>query len=852
MRIYLRSDFMNTAIVKKIAIISSILIAIILISIGCNFITRDHPDPTISNPDGTFLTYGNVTVTRGELYDRVKVLEGVNHLMNYIDERLLETYIDNVTATEVEEELQNLKFGNRTQEEIDALTEEELEDIENNYRLTLTMAGFNYQDEAEVDRFLRLAIAKRQVTIEQLIADIDANEDTTFQDELVAYYEENYRGDAIAIELIFQSSTEYERVLRHFNLVPSYEGGIGLYFGEDPLSSVAREDLDETNTQLLSRDEVFTYYIKLYNYLYPYREALDENLTVSDTASFSAEYFNFNFNDMRETSAQASQAVYLFDSLKLDDEDTLSYAVRDRQYTQMTGNTTLRSMIFKISQEDLADFDTLDQAVQDEIEEAFIDSLVNEQRVNAKMVSLRAENGLKIHDNLLALNYDNNFDQETYEENDSETVIATLDGFTVTADDLFTYMIRRVGAMHAVELYKENKLIDSVHFEDLYGSNRDFDQNNSQLMKDHREIILQERQNFGNGAYTWYGFSPQNYEWREFLYLYYGFASDNDLVRWLVMQNLLKYIAYPNIDYGRAIPYVEEQFDNYFSLRVEHILVYIDMDRDLQPDDFNEFIDGLDETELTTYNFLKAQLETELINAVEGGLSLTQVVNEYNNALRSTDPSDDDFSKWAQFKNYGFMIKTENLSAENNDLTYRTTTGYVDAFVENLQRIYADYSLEENNEATTYLDDRIFTTEFGLHLVNARKGTNFEKPSAAFDNADGEYDAVWENDSDVPSIEQMEAWAAREFDKLENQGQTDIEIPESVDTALRLYFGPHHNRMYNNPNQNTDFFGSLVTINELIANDVSFTAEDDHLQVRLVALVELYESLIYPEIETNE
>ncbi|MFP4286320.1 MAG: hypothetical protein ACLFRI_01365 [Candidatus Izemoplasmataceae bacterium] len=843
---------MNTAIVKKIAIISSILIAIILISIGCNFITRDHPDPTISNPDGTFLSYGSVTVTRGELYERVKVLEGVNHLMNYIDERLLQPYIDNVTETEVEEELEKLKFGNRTEEEIEALTEDELEDIENNYRLTLTMAGFNYQDEEEVNRFLRLAIAKRAVTIEQLIADIDANESSDFEAELLNYYEENYRGDAKAIELIFNSSTEYERVLRHFNLVPSYEGGIGLYFGEDPLSSVAREDLDETNTELLDRDDVFSYYIKIYNYIYPYRDALDENLTVNDVDSFTADYFNFNYNDLLNSSYGASQAAYLFDSLKLDDEDTLSYAVRDRQYTQMQGNTSLRSMVFKIAQEDLEAFDTLDQTTQDEIEEEFIDSLISDERINAKMVSLREENGLKIHDNLLALNYDNNFDQDTYEESESATIIATLDDFTVTADELFTYMTRRVGAMHTVELYKENDLIDSQYFEDLYGSNRNFDQNNSQLMKDHREIILSERQNFANGAYTYYGFSPENYEWREFLYLYYGFASDNDLVRWLVMQNLLKYIAYPNIDYGQAIPYVEEQYDNYFSLRAEHILIYIDQDRDLVPDDFEEFIDGLDEDGLDTYNFLKAQLENELINAVEGGLSLTQVVNEYNNALRSSNASDDDFSVWAQFKNYGFMIKTENLSADDNDLTYRTTGDYVDSFVENLQRIYNDYSLEENSDASTYLDDRVFTTEFGLHLVNARKGTNFEKPSALFENTDGEYDSVWENDSDMPSIEQMEAWAAREFDKLENNGETNIEIPESVDTALRLYFGPHHNRMYNNPNQNTDFFGSLVTITELQDNNVTFTAEDDHLQQRLEALRELYESLVYPEIKNND
>ncbi|MFU8785904.1 MAG: hypothetical protein ACNA7U_01550 [Candidatus Izemoplasmataceae bacterium] len=844
---------MSTAIVKKIAIIASILIAIILLSVGCNFITRERPNPNISNPDGSFITYGNITITREALYNRVKVLEGVNHLLNYVDEILLADYIDAVTQEELDKELLIIKFGTDDLEKIDEFTEAELEEIEKNYRLTLTMAGFNHEDDEEVDRFIRLAIAKRNLAIDQFIADLDANEETSFAEELKDYYEKNYRGDAIAIELIFNSATEYERVLRHHNLVPSYQGGIGLYFGETPLANVARENLNDTNTRKLEIEEVFSYYIILYNYLYPYRDALDETLVMEDLDAFTADYFNFNYNEMRKTNVASSQATYLFDTLKLDDDTALNYAIRDRQYTQASGNTGFRSMIFKLSQEELVDFDELDEETRDDIEDKFVKSLVNQNRINQTIVNLRKESGFKIHDTLLAMSYDavSNATSTYYEENRDKTILASFDDFEVTVDDFFGYMVRRVGALHAIELYKEGDLIQGEHFEALYGSNRNFSQNNSQLMKDHRAIIQAERQNFASGAYMWYGFSPQQYTWREFLYLYYGFASDEDLVQWLVMQNLLKYLAFPNIDFERAIPYVNEQHENYFSLRVEHIVIFVDFDRDLAPDDFEEYLEGLDESGLTTYNFLKAQLETLLLQAVEDGQSLQQIVTEYNSALRGTNASDDDFSKWAMFKNYGFRLKFENLSTDNQDLNYLNTGNFVESYVENLQRIYEAYSQEENKDAATHLDDRIFTTQFGLHLVRARKGTNFVQPSAAFENENGTHDSVWENDSDIPSVQQMEAWAAREFDKLQNQGVTTIPIPESVDTALRTYFGPYHNRMYNNPQENTDFFGNLITIQTLMDANGEFSMENAHLQNRLLALKDLYEMLVFPDIKED-
>ncbi len=117
-------------------------------------------------------------------------------------------------------------------------------------------------------------------------------------------------------------------------------------------------------------------------------------------------------------------------------------------------------------------------------------------------------------------------------------------------------------------------------------------------------------------------------------------------------------------------------------------------------------------------------------------------------------------NEWAEFKQYGFRIMTENLSVESS-LNNINSEGFDDAFEASLKRVYDAYVIEKENsieDITEYLDTQVTVTSFGIHLILATEGTGFEQPSAAYDPLD-DPDVVYsdgsENASDVPNEAQV-------------------------------------------------------------------------------------------------
>lgn len=70
--------------------------------------------------------------------------------------------------------------------------------------------------------------------------------------------------------------------MRLFNLV-SKDGQLKLYTGDTPLSQVPNSSLNDTNTQVLSDEEILQTFIRLYNYVYSgYRTEISEDATYED------------------------------------------------------------------------------------------------------------------------------------------------------------------------------------------------------------------------------------------------------------------------------------------------------------------------------------------------------------------------------------------------------------------------------------------------------------------------------------------------------------------------------------------------------------------------------------------
>lgn len=104
------------------------------------------------------------------------------------------------------------------------------------------------------------------------------------------------------------------------------------------------------NTSTLTNDEVLTYYIKMYNYIYgEYRDTLDENATLNDLLALNNEYFDFDFETVNDQSQ--ALATYMFSTVS---------GLNDKVYTAEPHNVgDYTYMVYKLSEGTKVDLKSL-------------------------------------------------------------------------------------------------------------------------------------------------------------------------------------------------------------------------------------------------------------------------------------------------------------------------------------------------------------------------------------------------------------------------------------------------------------------------------------------------------------
>ncbi|MFW6298828.1 MAG: hypothetical protein ACOC14_04020 [Bacillota bacterium] len=850
---------MDPKLIKRGAIVLSIIVLVIVLSVACNAFQNNDTTPALSDKDGVFMNYDGHDVTNEDLYDKIKSMDGLAHLKNYIDRELLNDYIDDVEESEIEEATKRLTYGTTDDTEIDEMSAREKEEKEQDYQDTLVMNGYDPEDSESVESFVRLQVAKENYTFDQYL---DEDSDFAISDEdLEDYYGDYKQGDLQAIMLRFSGSQDVKNVLNRFNLVPNYEGGLGLYDPQEnddkPIEDVASDDFDEDNTTELDDEETLDYYIELYNFIYPYRDELPEDATTEDLIDLESDHLTFNQYDMQKKGEGSGGnnildlSDYLYNNMR---ESERGFSRQSRSIGDH------RFMFYLLDSEDVPSFDDLDDSEIDELKDEYVDNLVGEEQIQEVMRQLYDEEGLKIHDETIALSYEQENEDDVYEETDGTNTLATLDSFSVTTDDYFDYASEKVGAFYGLEVLKEDLLFDSEYFEDTFGDNRDVFENRSDRMRSLREHVRSDKSAFNNGAYQQYGFSPEDMEWNEFLFQAYGMLNEEDYLSTLVTENIRNDYLFDQVDFDKVRDYIDEQYENYFSLKADQVLIYLDMDEDFNPDDFNEYYDSMSTDEQDDFDTLKGDLEDEIEAAIDDGDSLESIVDEYNDASRVTDEDDDDYSVWAKYKAEGLALKYENLAVSSGEqqqgqqqeqeenLDFNNTQSYVEDFVKALQEIYEDYNTAENRDDDEYFANSLTTTQFGIHMIRAEKGDAFEQPSAAFDNEDGEYSSDLENDSDVPTLEQFKVYSELRVEKSKDEvlgesGEIDYDrMPEDLYNAVDAYASQSYGRLFNNINH-------TIHAIEDVEGDVSFEDDHDHHYDALMTIRELFDRRTFPPIE---
>lgn len=774
--------------------------------------------PVLTNPDEVFYDGGSYLITYGDVYEEFKINDGINRLLFMVDSVLLSDYIASVTDEQIAAKILYLTYGTNNSEEIALLTDQEKQDYQDTFAENMNLLG--YADNQ--DEYVRLVCAKEAYAVEQMYNEANASEDWYAGPEGVAsYYQDTYFEDYSAIKIRFYNETDAKNVLKAFNLV-SYNGTLRLYTGVTPIDQVPSSSFNDTNTQVLTNEEILSYFIQMYNYVYSYKADLATDATFAELVAntdLTQNYETLNGNS-------TALATYMFSTLG--SYDTYTAGTSTKIYYTYTpvkyygASDTAYYMILNLDRStkaDVTDFSgdeaalvaLIGQSTYDTIESTIQETNVTTTGYTANRISeLRAANDLVIYDYYLGIDYQSIDASYVLNEEGDEAIVASFADTTITADQLFISAMATNGGIYA--LYAAQMIVAMDQYfaqvyceEDQVNCSYNLDENTSAKLAADKASLEELRASFEASYYVYY------YTFEEYMYLAYGAKTETEmLLKYYVKSTLQPYLVYDEIkknDWELLTGYlynlIQDYYDNYFSLNVQHLLIYVDHNEDGTQDNYADFVAGLDDQ--AQYD----QLLSDFVSAIRTylGASTTNtfatLIDTYNKAKR-TDPI------WGQFKNYGFYLMTENLSSTAS-LTYLTTVDtYETPFVEGLVATYEQYNEAANIDKASIYYDNTVETSYGVHIIYATKGSDFERPTAAFtmtyDTAgDPNYTVGIENDSDMLSVEQLKIYAEYRFYQIiygtdataeEDYGFTFPLIPTSVMDAIDAYFADLYDSMY--------------------------------------------------------
>jgi len=815
---------MNKNILIKGSIIMGLFLLIIGAAVGCSLINKDATEPKLSNGDEVYLTMNDFTVTNAQLWEEMRNVDGLSYLLNYVDHILLEDEINKVTQDEVDEAIKYATYLTNS----DAVIAEIQEDDELNqnyidaFEQNLIVLGFDPSNPDDLRSYTEVGIAKNNITKQYML---DASIDDVYalqEEDIKNYYESVNQGDICALEVRFQSATEAKLVFDEFNLVPNFNLGIGEYIDEE----VAIEDvpsngfiLDE-NTIQLTDEEIFSKFVLLYNYMNPWETQIPEDISQESYCNDFVDVAKYSFEDMIEdrdgTDPYVGLANYLFNTLSIDPED--ENALRYSTSAQAIGSDF--TYIYKVNQETSVAFEDLTPAELNEVKEEILDLVITDEITDDIISQVYADDKLEIFDPYLALQYGFN-GGEVFENDGSSSIVAKIGDVEITVDQLFTFMEERVGTFYSIELAKINMLLTSDAYFDVYGDDYDYLDSKNETMVSNRDQLRTMKATFSGNGYLSYGFSSADYTWEEFIYLAFGVKTESEVIEQLfIMQSLQPKIVFPTLDYADTENYVATKAEEYFSLNVEHLLIYVDFDKDFTPDDFTDYVDGLTDEELIEYQAVKVDFDSLVFSKLDDGMTFDEITDEYINSLMN-----DPLNEWAEFKQYGFKIMSENLTPETS-IDDVTSKSFDPAFAASLKRIYDAYVIEKANSIegiTEYLDTQITESAFGIHLILATEGSGFEQYSAAYDPNDttveGEFSVGSENDSDIPNESQVAIYNKQRFATIGGELTTDL-LPSTVYQSVDLYYKDIFDAYF------TQTAFSIVTINYMFDNNIEYVNDN--------------------------
>ncbi len=520
--------------------------------------------------------------------------------------------------------------------------------------------------------------------------------------------------------------------------------------------------------------------------------------------------------------------------------------LKNGQTSEVTNDYVVKT--FKEMFNDDAAYDVLFQKLVD----ARLNDATNGQKYQSeKLVKLRTTFELTIYDRFLSLDYQQIDSAYVAPKAGHKTNLAMVSGrvsyqsvdainepFTLTADHLMTLALEKNAALYIANTVQWNEVLFSSFYVDQFGTQRDILKNRTDKMKEVLQSVAGFKSEFAyyQQLYAQYGMAFPYKTVSDYAFIQLGAKTEEQMMQYFIKSILQPHFVNETIERLNLVNYfedtIEDYYNNYFSLKVTHLIIYVDFNEDGSLDNFFDYKDGLSEAELDDLDALVAGFENAITEYLGESTAntYTTLVTAYNNALRSDET-------WGEYKQFGFLLKTETLTqsslygneGSSDTLFYSGEYGVKDSYVAEyttaLTALYQEYRLDQN-KTLDFLRSSLVETQFGLHLLTAQKGSKFDQPSAKFEEANPAspaYTVGLANDSDIPSLDQLKIYAEYIFfDLVYDLSDTGVEelhgisvpkIPTAVMNALQFYFGGQ--TLVKNQNQLKGLVSELYTVGTL-------------------------------------
>ena len=755
----------KTIIKRTLPLIIALLVVIIL-AVSCTIFSKDKKAPVISNPDAAYLTAGNITVTNGKVYTELRNQKGLDTVLTMIDRELLSrtlndesaNYFDAVTEDAIDEAIEDAMFPTgRT-----GVTEDDDKTIETWLK---TMAiGYGLRTEQQRRDYYRLDLAKKAYAYDQLedaylesIANNDPADDTTYEDDTITeddvdnYYEANYKNTYWAIIVPFNTLTEAKAALSQLGIVIKQDnnGQDSWFWGNDDTE--------------LTAEQVKQAFIDLYNNAYSYKAPgypnadPANNVVLGDdqyTIDGGSIVFNTTYDAENEDSAQN---LFYYTAAELDELYYSSTSVSMSSYVKgldayMANGSQLKKsfsinpktwtsaskqyFVFKIN------FQTpeLQANVEDEIIAKLLESKNTTANIKTEMNNLRKDNNIIIYDAKIEASYISSYDStHATTKKEHATVVAAIDNYEVTADQLFSELSKKYGVLSSFDFYSNEFILYSEY-------NTIYDYTNKVVLDQEEWDNIDEQINdiktsFKSNAYYQYGYGV-SYGWDNFLTDYYRVSNVDELkiffLRQAVIEEFMEQVT-DTEDLWDSIyaPELNKAYDDYLSATGIHLLISkTDADGNIvDPKDWTAYEKATAEE---LYNNVLTRLAATLPSKYQTLLETT-IVGEYKNAPKFVATLGQDVASqpvygagtpWVLVDQADYLYskaKTAGLDIKFESLTI-TQGQMVDEFESAVRVIWNEANEANSFGAEPIIYDQTYddylVTEFGYHVYVNLTTTN--------------------------------------------------------------------------------------------------------------------------------